>query len=331
VPYQRNHVVSRCYLAQWAGDDGRIQAVAAHTGQSEAKRPENAGFRTNFWGANPIVRRHAEEFVNRIESDAAPVLRRLPDVWPLVPGSRGWVGLTFLIAVHLWRNPSGKRRFLQLQQESLARRLPGYQAEWTATQVEAFIARVTSDGFRTDTMLGDLSKAASVLGSMHWTLVEFEDRLLATSDQPLTVVPLLAPGESAPVAAHPETPLLHCEEIRIALGPRHALIFTWQDEPSSGRIGAGTDEIASQLNRAAIAQADRHWFHHPARRPTTLTPLDMGSKACAPVGRALIPDYGWHAARSSRRRAETAVLLEHMIEDDPAGEIRIVRVQATAA
>jgi hypothetical protein len=331
VAFQRNHVVSSCYLAQWAGDDGRLQAVSARTAKSDAKRPENAGFRKNFWGRNPAVRRHAEEFVSKIESDAAPVLQRLSDAWPLEPGSRGWIGLTHLIALHLWRNPSGQRRFLQLQQESLARKLPEYDADWPPAQIDAFIARVTSDGFRADTMLGDLSKAASVLGSMHWTLVEFNDRLLATSDQPVTIAPLLAPGESAPVAAHPNTPLLHCEEIRIPLGPRHELVLTWQDEPSSEQPVTGTYELATQLNRAAIAQADRHWFHHPARRPTTLTALDLASKECRPVGRTFIPGYGSGAALSSRRRADTAMLLEQMIEDNPVGEIRIVRVRSPAA
>jgi hypothetical protein len=291
------------------------------------KRPERTGFRPNFWGANRAVRKAAEEHTNKIESDAAPVLRNLSDLWPLEPGSREWTALMFLIAVHLWRNPSGKRRLFELQQNSIARRLPEYEAQWTPEQVDDFLRRVTSDGFRVDSVIGDLPKAVSVLGSMNRRLAEFDREVLATSDQPVSVVPLLAPGESAPVAALPDTPLLDCEEIRIAVGPRHALVFTWHDEPSPKTIVRGTDDVAAQLNRAVIAQADRDWFHHPARRPTTLTPPDLGSKVCLPVGSRLIQGYGGDAARSSSRRSDTATNVEQMIEDEITDQIRIVRVR----
>lgn len=331
MAYRDNHIASSCYLAQWAGDHGRLCAVRAEGGESRLKRPERVGFRPNFWGRDRGVRQHAEEHLNKIESDAAPVLRDLTELWPLEPGTRAWKALMLLIAVHLWRNPAGQRRFLELQQDSLARRLPQYEAEWNEDQVESFIAQVTSDRFRADTMLGDLNKAVSVLGSMNRRLVEFDREVLATSDQPVSVVPLLPRGESAPVAALPDKPLLDCEEIRLAVGPRHALVFTWHDEPSPKAVVRGRDEIAAQLNRAVIAQADRDWFHHPARRPTTLTPPDLGSKVCLPVGSRLIAGYGAEAARSSSRRADTAANVERMIEDEITDQIRVVRVRPVAA
>ena len=294
-------------------------------------KPDRVGFRPNFWGRSPAIRQQAEEYLNKIESDAAPALRRLSHQWPLEPGSSAWLALIFLIAIHLWRNPSGQDRFLQIQEEILARQLPEYSSRWTDEQVEDFLARVTSDGFRADTMLGDLPKAASVLGSMHWTLIKFDEHLLATSDQPVTVVPLLKPGFQALVVAHPRGPMIDCEEIRFAVGPRHALLFTWRDEPSASTAIEGSDEIAAQLNRAVIAQADREWFHHPARRPTRLTPPILEAGRCVPIGRIVHPDYTWETALTSRRRAETAISVERMVEDDVDGEVRVVRIGPRAA
>lgn len=80
----------------------------------------------------------------------------------------------------------------------MARRLPDYAEGWPEEQTQRFLRAVTSEDFRVQVLLDQIVKAASVLGSTHWTLLEFPTALLATSDQPVTIAPLLAPGESAP-------------------------------------------------------------------------------------------------------------------------------------
>jgi hypothetical protein len=134
---------------------------------------------------------------------------------------------------------------------------------------------------------------------MDWTVLAFNDELLATSDQPVTVMPLLAPDRSAPVTPLPPGALIDCEEMRIATSPRQALVLTWLDEPDDLPPRHGTDALAAQLNRAVISQADQEWFHHPARRPTTLIPPLLASTGCAPVGRLLYSHYNSRYAERS--------------------------------
>src|SRR5690349_16038015 len=105
MAFRDNHIVSACYLAKWAGDDGRLQVVKPPNPESIAKRPARTGFRPNFWGRDPRVRRSIEEQLSRIEDPAAKALRGLPGSWPLEPGTDDWFSLLALIAVHMRRNP----------------------------------------------------------------------------------------------------------------------------------------------------------------------------------------------------------------------------------
>jgi Protein of unknown function (DUF4238) len=298
---------------------------------STSAKPKSVGYRTNFWGRDARVRRVAEEQINRIESDAAVALRRLAREQSLVRGSRDWRAIAFLIAVHLVRNPYGRERLRRIQLEVLERNLPTYTARMSPSQGDSFLRQITTDAYWVQLVLEDMPKLASVVASMHWTVLAFNDELLATSDQPVTVMPLLAADRSAPVKPLPPGALIDCEEIRIATNPQQALVLTWLDEPDDTPPHRGTDELAAQLNRAVISQADQEWFHHPARRPTTLTPPLFASSGCAPLGRLLHAHYDARYAEQSRRRADTTANLEQMIEEGISDEMRVVSVARTAA
>jgi hypothetical protein len=62
---------------------------------------------------------------------------------------------------------------------------------------------VASDGWRAQLFIEQLPQVASVVASMHWTVLEFPDEVLATSDQPVAVLPLLPAHTTAPVAPLP--------------------------------------------------------------------------------------------------------------------------------
>ena len=212
----------------------------------------------------PKVREAAESKAAEFESRAAPYLRDLPALWPLTATdeeSPAWATACF-IALHVLRNPSGLDHMLRAQRAVLDQRMPHYRKQTNKPgQQESFLREVTSDGFRASRVLESVMTLASVLASMHWTLLQFDGPLLATSDQPVTFVPLLTPGSSAPVTAIPRGSLLDCEEVRFATDPQRALLLTWLNEPSTDPVLRGSDAIAAQLNRAVIAQADRQWFH----------------------------------------------------------------------
>src|SRR4029077_5565648 len=92
-----------------------------------------------------------------------------------------------------------------------------------------------------------INKLSSVFGSMHWTLLRFDDPLLITSDQPVAPVPLLTPGVIEPFAALPGGGWLDTLEVRCPLTPHLALLATWHMGPEAEPI-AGTWQDAVNLN-----------------------------------------------------------------------------------
>ena len=324
-----NHVASEFYIAQWAGGRGQVAVVTPPSLESILRKPTNVGYRRRFWGTDPELCRAAEDVAGRIERDAAPLWKALASRWPVTGRDR--VVLAYFLSLHLWRNPYGRGRFIEFQRETLPRRVEGYSRDWTPRQVEEFLGLVTSQRFRAEVLFGMLPRVASLLASMHWTLVSFDQRLLATSDQPVTIVPLLAPGTRAKVLPLPRGPLLECQEVRIAVNPSKALVLTWHDEPDDGPPIRGDDPLAAQLNRAVIVQADRQWFHHPGRRPTSLLAPLIEAAPCSPIGGLVVSGYGHQSALSSRRRADTAANLRELVESASDDEVRVVSVRRHAA
>jgi hypothetical protein len=218
---------------------------------------------------------------------------------------------------------------LAFQEAALRRQLSGF-GHWSDEQMDEFVRMVTSDAWRAQLFGDQLPQAASLIASMHWALLEFRDEVLATSDQPVTVVPLLGEQDWAPLATLPPGGLASCEEIRMALDPRHALLMTWLNEPDDGPMFHGTDRVAAELNRAVIGQADEQWFHHPARRPTTLTPGTTPEQGCGAIGRLLFRDYDHESALCSQRRLDTLENLESMIEGQISGDLRVAGVSVSS-
>jgi Protein of unknown function (DUF4238) len=330
VAYRKNHLASQFYLANWAGASGRLCVVAPPETRAEERRPENVGYRNSFWGADRPLRRTVERRLHQIETDAADVLRRLDELWPLKRGTEEWQALSMFLAINLWRHPFGQDRLRDAGHFVLADQEAAYNARFGRSEFERFVGVVSSDAYRADLFTRNLVRAGSLIGSMHWTWVEFSGRDLATSDVPLTVVPILRDDEVAPVAPLPAGSLLDTEELRFALSPEDALVMTWLDHQGEGLRVRGGDRIAAYLNRAVIRQADRQWFHHPERRPTTLVTPDLGETWCPPVGRLILPGYDSARARCSRRRAHTGQMMRAAIDSDRRDQMFWVRVADAA-
>ena len=197
--HRKNHVASSFYLARWAGQDGRLCVVTPPVLESKPAKPQSVGYRVDLWGRDSKVRQAVEEALGQVESDAAGVLRRLAKSWPLERGKDDWFALAYLPAIHLLRAPYARRRMLSLQESALKRQLPRFR-HWTDEQADEFVGTVTSDSWHAQLFNEQLPQVATLVGSMHWTLVEFRDEVLATSDQPVTVVPLLDAVHSPPRA-----------------------------------------------------------------------------------------------------------------------------------
>jgi len=317
--YANNHITTAAYLTGWAdpasGQLARVQVcAAAGCPPSEPKKPRNVGARRRFFGSDPEVRRYAEQRFNFYEDKGIQALKRLGTAWP--PRNDDRIDIGCLVGVHMVRTPAFVGLTGAQSQAEFKRKLPNYRETLSAEKIDRLQAHFDSNVFRIDHMLDLVLKQASLLASMHWTLLEFGDSLLATSDQPVSVVPLLEGGETVPVEAAPASGFLACEEIRFPIDPRRCLLLTWIEGFDSERALRPSDDIASELNRTTITQADREWFHHPARRSTGLKAGNFKDRYCGGVAHQLDPQYDTEYARASPRRRHTNKLMEEMIDDE---------------
>jgi hypothetical protein len=330
--YVKNHIVSAGLLRRFTDPHGGLQRVdigAAFGTASERRRPQTVGYRERFF-SDPEVARCAEQRLNLYETVGLQALDRITDTWPLEDEVRypDRLDIACLVAVHIVRNPAFRLFIAGLQNGTVEDSLRGYGLP--AEQEKLFLEHVTSEAFRVDHMLGQIPKMASLIASTHWTLIEFPAPLLALSDQPVTVLPLLPAGFKATVQPHPGSGFAFTEEFRMPVDPRHALLFTWANELDAPEPVAGSDDVAADLNRAGIAQADGEWFHHPDRRPTQLPLTAVRSTECQPLGRLLLPDYGAIPAAESQRRADALECLEQMIEGEVTDHFHVARVAVAA-
>ena len=140
-------------------------------------------------------------------------------------------------------------------------------------------------------------KVASVLGSMHWALVEFRTPVLAMSDHPV----VLWPAERRSRGPEPswlDAGLLHTLEVYVPVSPTTGLLMTWLERPDDPAPLLGHRHHALTVNAFVRAQAQHQWFHAPGHRPPIATGLLL------PVSTSLHPAYSAATVAESRRRAE---------------------------
>jgi hypothetical protein len=165
---------------------------------------------------------------------------------------------------------------------------------------------------RVEALLKQIPRMASLLACMHWSLIALDEPLLASSDQPVVVVPFLAHRQPAPIEALPRAGFLDTVEVRIPIDPQHLLLLSWLDEPDGGDVRRGSFPHAADVNRSTFAQADVEWFYKPGTHPPRLAPPFL-EPACEPISYGLLPGYSLNAAYRSRRRTEADRIMRDII------------------
>ena len=228
------HIATAGYLRRFTNAHGHIQTVrpADPTRRIPSRGPETVGYRSRYF-VDPRSQRPPSSGSPATESAGLRSLRKIDTTWPLESDElfEDRLHIACLVAIHMVRNEAFKQHTARLQSRNLAQKLPEYDFE--AAREEVFLRELTSEGFRVDHMLGMIPKMASMIASAHWSLIEFPAPLLATGDQPVTVVPLLADGVAATVQPNPDHGFLLTEEMRFPIDPQRALLFTWANEPDA--------------------------------------------------------------------------------------------------
>ena len=224
------HIVPRTYLANWA-IDGKIAVWLVPENRRLHDQPvENVGTRRRFYER---VRPVSGEKINDIEAmlgvgeaKATPLLR------PSARDGRCHRNRRFSSpnssGYQLLRGPRWKAEYEERTQRFLEDYDERSNAELPAEALDEQGAMLMSDSYRLISMFSTALTTATVLGSMHWTLVEFASPLVATSDHPVVLWPGIDSSAPRPVEIA-EVGIMECLEIRLPLSPQHGVLMTWSD------------------------------------------------------------------------------------------------------
>src|SRR4051812_14563396 len=97
-------------------------------------------------------------------------------------------------------------------------------------------------------MLKIVRSVATVLSSMHWSLVELAQGALATSDHPVVTWPLPSGTRRPPAANDLSFGVLNTLEVFAPLSPDLVVLMSWRDRQSPPRPRAGAAHHAATVN-----------------------------------------------------------------------------------
>jgi hypothetical protein len=303
------HIVPRCYLRNFAIDEAVMLNM-------DGKAPigpmsiDSVAFRKRFYrrirpDGTPID--DIEWSLSQLEGGIAQILEDVRASWP--PPLEGKKGpLTEFFAMQAVRGPRWKAWLEERVHEMIGelRRNPEPIRHDSGLLIPVTHKRIneTEDHLLSETqwltrMMLAANKLVDVFGSMHWHLIEFDEPLLAISDHPVTAWPLdeeYRRPEPTPTGMG----ILNFLEARVPISPTLALLMTWQDQPDTPDIVAGSEEIAANINAFTIANADPQWMHMPGKR----VPIAKEKDYLDPVSAELIPGYGRAEAEASGIRQQ---------------------------
>lgn len=306
----RSHIVPKSYLVNFAVD-GMLEMRLKGEPAPRLVSVRDAAVRTGFYArTRPDGSRidDIEWSLSHLENAAAPLLRELRERWPFSTQEKAT--LAQLFGYQLIRGPRWKESY-----EALTRSFVHEQrnAEWPTNDVPDAVEKLgqhlLSSTAQHTRMLGMGFKVASSLGSMHWTLIEFNSPLLATSDHPVVPWPI-GDASRSPQPTPMNAGILETLEIRVPVSPWLAVTMTWIDDVDREQPIAGTRQHAANLNAFTVAQAEMQWFYRPGSKPP------VASGRLLALSPQLLTGYDQHAACTSRRRSATSGIIQKRIGSD---------------
>ncbi len=321
---RRIHLASQCYIRGWA--------LAGHVAvqpndlslKPESRTPYAVAWRRDWWGPDAVLSEAAETTLQRAEDDAAPILREFADRWPLSRDDRA--ELSQFMAIHTVRTAAWRQEYNVISMEAIGEELR--RRRWGDEVEKAAVREFMSDQMRVETLLKQVPRVASLFMSMHWSLVEFDDSLIASCDQPVIFVPRLPSWQRLPIEALPRTGFMETAEVRFPIDPWRVLLLSWSPQPDLAEPLPGQFRHATDVNRSTRQQADRHWFYRPGARPPLLNPPTL-DRFCTPISYELVSGYSFEVAAASRRRAEADAIMKELIESGATDVMRFVVVGAS--
>lgn len=329
--WRKNHTVSAGYVRRFTGVTPGGKQVSVHHRQKGAyhEGPGGVGYEFDYWGPQHLAET-VEGWFARNESDALSLLANLDSRWPMKDKDR--VTLGQFMAVHIVRTPAFVTWMRELGErtakEVLAQRATKH--DLSSQQIAVYTDRLTSPQMRAQTLIRQVTRVASPLLSMHWTLVEFPEDWLISCDQPVVLIPGARPDRISPASSIPPFGIMGTFEGRFTLDPRRVLLMTWTERPDEPWL-TGDRIHASHINCALKAQRVDQWFCRPDTKPPFISAPFLEERV-DPISPMLLPGYTPRRAQASPRRQSAMRVVRKMVEQQPlAGEIRWTRYPAKTA
>jgi Protein of unknown function (DUF4238) len=325
------HTVTRAYLAAWAPPPGRLlQPNHTSYGRQKLASPAGTGYALDWWGDDPALNAACETACMPLESSIPKVLATIGELWPLkepTDGSGSPRGLLAqFMALHALRTEAAKDWLVAARENSL----DDMRRKWAGrVEFAKFEERARSDEERARSLIRMVNKIATILGSMNWTLLRFDEPWLITADHPVCPVPLMDVRGDTGVAAMPPDGWANVLEVRFPISPYLGLLCCWQLAPDPP-IVSGTWDYAANFNAGVKAQAEERWFQVPGPMPPfpgrIHCEVDPLLPALAP---RFFPGYDSAAARASGLRAAVLKQVEEIVEKQDDSTMCIVRPEPT--
>jgi hypothetical protein len=285
------------------------------TGKRELRGVRAATRRVDWWGPDPVLAKEVEESLGQCEN---PALRSLRDLdrsfdqhWPLSRKARAL--LAQFIAIHIVRTPAFGA-FLRRTTEEII------NEQRTLRRAKPEELREAARKFRgarghANTLLGQITRIASLLSSMHWAIVHFDKDLLITADQPVVALPWNYAHHTLSPAVVPVNGYVDTVEIRFPLDPQTLLLMSWHEDDDAQAPLHGTFHHACNINTSLSRQADKEWCFRPGTTPHLVAPPLLRSPII-PISFGLLPNYNFATARDSQRRHKADELMSEIVADD---------------
>jgi hypothetical protein len=308
-----SHVVPRGYLRNFADEDEKLVLHLVDSGKTVPRASVNdVAVRKRFYSRERSDGSRIDDVewsLSHIERAAPRVLRGIRELWPLSEDDRKILGE--FCGLQMVRGPRWH--------EGYRERTEAFIEKWEENEgFEDFtksggpsaeeVRKLNEEHFQSDTqrlvrMLSLSLKAASIFGSMNWSLVTFDSAALVSSDHPVVGWPIVVRAqEPQPIDLY-KIGLANMLEIRIPISPREAVLMAWLDDEGN-RVAPipGARHHAANLNAFTVASADKQWFHLPGPTPR------VGSGRLMPLSPELLSSYDAPAAARSQLRAMASEL-----------------------
>jgi hypothetical protein len=263
-----HHRVPQFYLKRFAGKAGELEVVDPSSGATERLPPKEAfaqeGYYTGRLGEGQEPLALVEVLYESIEVAAAPAIRKLtkgasPAELSLEERSQ----VAEFLATQMTRGESFKQTtddFMDDVNKMVLKMRAAHAGDsWPAflkslgepedlMTADEFVDAIDNDRFKVrasaehllDLRLVAVEEMATIFAQMSWHCVRFEKPCLFTSEEPVTYWREPSPGsEFFGIGA------ATCDEVRIALSPRLALVLVhprWAFE--DGQVDGGREEAA---------------------------------------------------------------------------------------